>query len=1150
MNAIAWTWLLAFPVALLLAAGLCRLRERRLVGMPRTAIDRWRRATPAGKLLVCLVVVQFTYMGATKLMRNPPPRSTMTSAAAVQSNAGDLDSGVGATNICFTAIERGTNSTVLIVGWPSGGRPSLDRVGLFFALEPQGPWSHLFDLDVSTCPSNALVEIMDAEISTNSPSAAFFRLGESTPPDADGDGLSDAEEVGEIAVRSEFEWHDTSGLPTVYAPPPPPEEDGIASYFGVHLTAGLPSGTVINGVALSNVFAFENGFVALSAPDDFNGWVFPDATCPLCYRWGYSYSILIASYWSWGCVQYGNTNSYMRAGTLGDGTTVVEFHDVKYSHWSDDGMTYQVIIPSGTGNIVRVSYLSSDVPMDGTAGEGFFVRNVQAGVQNARRELLGGKVYSVEWNFAEQGSIVPPLTVEYRLGTGTDPDSADSDGDGLDDWTELHETETDPWNADADGDGLSDGDEIAWGTNPHASDTDGDGLPDIWEVSNGIDPTSSEGDDGAAGDPDEDNLNNSQERQLGTDPQNSDTDGDGIFDGDEVFAGTSPLCSDTDGDGLDDFQEQSLATDPLQPDTDGDGMDDGWEHRHGFDPKTHNSSTARTDDDATADPDGDGLSNAEECKWGTNPGDGGADTDGDGVADGTEIAQGSDPADPSDGGQAGSRIPVPFCFGDHSESHSEKYLLEVKPVAAIGMGAAPRTFSWVNAHYGECETRTAMLKPGWKYEARLRHASTNLSAPDYDYTLRPVTNGLPPFVQISDSDSLFGTDDTGTAFSAEGKVAAISVYKFTVEEIKFNHDMASCMLDAITIRRNARESFDSSHGEWWIGGMSLKNDPVCYAGRAVPTVKAKIRVSPNLKSARLSASSTETSSPIGGLMEKRVLFSEGLSSWTDFSMDSAIAAIVRKFDHRWEWTVTQIDDRDVTAFICTTTGPHRVFTVIDTPVAPWGVDSVNRQNPWTNALEFACTVADGKGNKVEALAAVTHHLFYNMGFRYETKRGASRYYSHDRSCFKLSSYLQCTKLDVNCYDQAYGVATLGNLLGIYATPVFTQPFGFINTVNLVGIGRCNNPFYSGTSTSVHAVIEGSDNSIRSAFGNHMYVFAEEKIFDACTGPEMGIKTHIDYLKMVIDSSTEDELLSSFFSPLDFLETPRVLSFETRNYRIE
>ena len=1094
----------------------------------------------------------------TKLLRNPPTQPPPSPVAVVQPDAGDLDAGFEATNLCFTVIERGTNSTALLVAWSPETRPPLDRVGLFSALELPGPWMHLFDIDISTCASNALVEVMDSEISTNSPPTAFFRLGEPAPPDADGDGLSDVEETGEITVRNEFEWHDTTGFPTTYAPPPP---SGLGSYFGAYLIASLPS-NVVQGITLTGVVAFENGFVALSAPDDFYAWTFPATALPLCYRWGWAYSVLVAPYWGVGCVQYGNTNSYMRAGTLADGTTVVEFHDVKRDHWSSDGMTYQVIVPGGTGDVVRVSYLSSDFTLDGTGAV--------VGAQNARRTLPGGTVYCLEWDFTAWGPIQPGTTVEYRLGTGTDPDSADSDNDGLDDWAELYETGTDPWNPDTDNDDLLDGDEIALGTNPHASDTDGDGLPDAWEVANGLDPTSAVGDDGASGDPDGDNLTNAQERQLGTDPLNPDTDDDGLDDDVEIVLGTDPLnddmdgdglldgyevnvlgsspwlhdtdgdgldddeedvlgtdpnSADTDGDGLDDLQEQTLATNPLQPDTDGDGMTDGWEHQYGFDPKTHNSSTARTDDDANADPDGDNLTNSEECKWGTNPsgadadGNGlpdGLDTDGDGVADGVEIAQNSDPADASDGGQAGSRVPVPFYFGDHSESHSEKYQLTVVPVANSGEGTPPRSFSCVNAHYGECETQTNMLKRGWRYEVRLRHASTNLSSPDYDYTLQPVTDNLPPYVQVSDPDSLFGTDVTSFFFSAKSKVATIGVYKFTVEEIKFNHEMVSCETDAMNIRRNVNSVFDTSHGEWWVGGESLKNDPVCYVGGIVPTVTAKFRVSPSLDSARISAETVDTDSPLGGLVVRTVMFEDGMSDWTSFPMDAKIARTVRKVDHRWEWKVSRMNGADVTEFACSTTGPHRVYVVLDRPVAPaWRLYAGNEKNPWTNALDFACSVANRQSDTHLVLSSITTHLFYNMGFKYNTRYSTASYYRN--TMMDLSGYLEKQNEFVNCQDQAYAVAALANLLGIEAKVMEVRPFGYLNPTNLIGQGLCNNPGFRDVNDRLRPL----DDTSRSRFRTHVFAMYGLRVYDACLGPITG-QWYWSYIMETIDHSTPEE----------------------------
>jgi hypothetical protein len=58
------------------------------------------------------------------------------------------------------------------------------------------------------------------------------------------------------------------------------------------------------------------------------------------------------------------------------------------------------------------------------------------------------------------------LLAAAEVAAGTDPRLADSDGDGIDDPTELNTTLTNPTLADSDGDGSNDGSEMGAGTNP------------------------------------------------------------------------------------------------------------------------------------------------------------------------------------------------------------------------------------------------------------------------------------------------------------------------------------------------------------------------------------------------------------------------------------------------------------------------------------------------------------------------------------------------------------------------------------------------------------------------------------------------------------------------------------------------------------
>lgn len=89
---------------------------------------------------------------------------------------------------------------------------------------------------------------------------------------------------------------------------------------------------------------------------------------------------------------------------------------------------------------------------------------------------------------------------------------------------------------DVDEDGLNAAEEKYYGTDPNLADTDGDGYSDGEEVRAGYDPLGS-----GKLDSDSDNFPDPDERAFGTDPFNPDTDGDGFNDGDEIEAGHNPL---------------------------------------------------------------------------------------------------------------------------------------------------------------------------------------------------------------------------------------------------------------------------------------------------------------------------------------------------------------------------------------------------------------------------------------------------------------------------------------------------------------------------------------------------------------------------------------------------------------------------------
>ncbi|TAK58085.1 MAG: OmpA family protein [Bacteroidetes bacterium] len=195
--------------------------------------------------------------------------------------------------------------------------------------------------------------------------------------------------------------------------------------------------------------------------------------------------------------------------------------------------------------------------------------------------FLRGEEIGIEFRGESADRDMDGLSLDEERRYGTDPNSSDTDGDGLTDGEEVHTYQTDPTKADTDGDGLTDKEEIfTYKTNPLNKDADGDGLSDGDEI-----------------------------LKYGTNMLKADTDGDGLSDGEEVLTyHSNPTKVDTDGDGLTDFEEvNKYRTDPTKADTDGDGLSDYDEIN-----KYHTNPLF-------ADTDEGGMEDGKEVELGLNP---------------------------------------------------------------------------------------------------------------------------------------------------------------------------------------------------------------------------------------------------------------------------------------------------------------------------------------------------------------------------------------------------------------------------------------------------------------------------------------------------------------------------------------------------
>lgn len=375
----------------------------------------------------------------------------------------------------------------------------------------------------------------------------------------------------------------------------------------------------------------------------------------------------------------------------------------------------------------------------------------------------------------------------------------------------------------------------------------------------------------------------------------------------------------------------------------------------------------------------------------------------------------------------------------------------------------------------------------------------------------------------------------------------VTVFKVDVDKIAFNYDPSAHNNDALNIREDFAKPITVP--EYIKGGQ---NKPCAYVKDSAVKMLVRLKVNPisitSLKIKGVSDEGAGKPSSLGNAAEKEVVFVNGIShegvddpatvgidesEYSKFDIIGNTPKKIYRSEEAWAWKATALNGVAISDTEVDRTSRHIVYVLWDEPQAPWGTSVATAadqvRNPWVKALEFA-TKNCGAHDKEDAagLAAITGYLHTGHGMKYDTVNGAPAYNLGMK--MDISGYIDKKgKKNINCYDQAGAVTTLGTLLGVKAEYKYMEPFGYISKIDLVGVGQCNNPFYMNPifippPPGLPSPIVGNNVTFpnRSSFGNHAFVEYGGKVFDACAGPCLGTQDEAKYLNSSIDKSTPAE----------------------------
>lgn len=188
-----------------------------------------------------------------------------------------------------------------------------------------------------------------------------------------------------------------------------------------------------------------------------------------------------------------------------------------------------------------------------------------------------------------------------------------------------------------------------------------------------------------------------------------------------------------------------------------------------------------------------------------------------------------------------------------------------------------------------------------------------------------------------------------------------------------------------------------------------------------------------------------------------------------------------------------------------------IFVVLGPP-PPFFADGI-----WVEALRFLAQQVDllGISKPHRAVRRITRYCHKWHGLRYISGGGPTTLgVTYGGGIFALSTFLQGSPKEVQCFDISAAVLVLAGAVGISVEWLQIQSFGFLNKTSLVGIGPCNSPFFIKDKT--RPVVRRLSPT-RNCFGIHAFCELPRRIFDACVGPHLGTSDRQTYLNCAVDT---------------------------------